>query len=281
MNESLREQCLRLLANGSLPRSACRAPLLGFLRPLLDAGVLAEVRSGAGRRLMVVETTAARQFIAARFPDAPAFAGASSRVSSVGEFRDSKVLDRIEPEIVCVRGWKPSVLRRHGRDLDVDAATREHGVFSFLLEFNGGYTLHGPCALVENVSLLIHLERLNLPVGLAGWTRGRMSGDLVSWLAAQTAADLTWLHLPDYDPVGLSEFVRLQRRLGPRIRLHQPADLPERFARFSNRRLLDKANNRALLAGLRRDPPAEIQPVLDLIDRHNAALEQEALLLPL
>jgi hypothetical protein len=59
------------------------------------------------------------------------------------------------------------------------------------------------------------------------------------------------LHLPDYDPVGLSEFQRLHSRLGKSVVLHLPGDLETRFAKFSNRELLEKGNSQAMLAQLR------------------------------
>ena len=278
--EHIRAQCELLLQQGSLPRSSCRAGLLAALRPLLDSGVVLEERSGAGRRLVVRDPSTARMFVARRFPGAPVFAGASSRVASVVAFRNSKTLARDEPEIVCARAWRSGVLRRDDQEVDVNQATSAHGMFSFLLDAPSPYALRGPCALVENVSVLIHFERLNLPAGMALWSRGRMSGRFLDWLAAQDAADFTLVHLPDYDPVGLGEFARLRRRLGRRVRLYLPEDLPARFDRFSNPDLLDKANNRALLANLRKTSLPEIQQVLQLIDRHNAALEQEALLIP-
>ena len=95
------------------------------------------------------------------------------------------------------------------------------------------------------------------------------------------APDFTLLHLPDYDPVGLSEFARFRARLGKRARLHMPDDLPARFERFCNRSLLAKTSSRAVLANLRRSSVPEIRQVLELIGRHNAGLEQEALLLDL
>jgi hypothetical protein len=89
------------------------------------------------------------------------------------------------------------------------------------------------------------------------------------------------IHLPDYDPVGLSEFGRLRARLGQRVALHLPADLETRFERFSNRALLKKANSQAMLAQLRRSEMPAIRQVVELIDRYNAGLEQEALLVQL
>ena len=59
------------------------------------------------------------------------------------------------------------------------------------------------------------------------------------------------LHLPDYDPVGLSEFGRVDVRLGHRAGLYLLPDLEARFDRFSNGDLLKNLNSQATLAQLR------------------------------
>ena len=279
--ENIRAQFEALLGHGSLPYSACSGSFLKTLRPLLDSGVVVEERSGAGRRLAVHDTVAVQAFFSKRYPDAALFDGASSRIVGVARFRDTKALLLDEPRLVCVRAWRANVLLRDGQPVDAAAATASHGVFAFLLADQSPYSLCGACALVENPAVFACLERLNLPVGMAIYGHGRASTRLVDWLAGITAPDFTLLHLPDYDPVGLSEFARFRARLGKRARLHLPHDLPARFERFSNRGLLDKTNSRAVLANLRRSSVPEVRQVLEIIDRHNAGLEQEALLLEL
>jgi hypothetical protein len=103
---------------------------------------------------------------------------------------------------------------------------------------------------------------------------------MLNWLEQMKAEDFTLLHLPDYDPVGLSEFGRLRRILGKHARLHIPLDLEARFERYSSRLFLERSNNRALLATLRKSSVPEIGQVIAMIDRANGCLEQEALLLP-
>jgi hypothetical protein len=121
-------------------------------------------------------------------------------------------------------------------------------------------------------------ERVGELSELVIYGQGRASNRLLEWLAGITSPEFTLLHLPDYDPVGLSDFERLRGRLGERIRLHLPADLHQRFARHANRSLLDKPKSRAILGNLRRTSSGDIRQVLALIDHHNAGLEQEALL---
>jgi hypothetical protein len=63
------------------------------------------------------------------------------------------------------------------------------------------------------------------------------------------------------------------------VRLHLPHDLDQQFACFSNQALLKHANGQSMLANLRGSDSPEVRQVVALIDRQNAGLEQEALLL--
>jgi hypothetical protein len=45
------------------------------------------------------------------------------------------------------------------------------------------------------------------------------------------------------------------------------------------RKLVEKRKSQAMLAQLRKSQSAEVRHVVELIDRHNAGLEQEALFL--
>jgi hypothetical protein len=111
--------------------------------------------------------------------------------------------------------------------------------------------------LVENPAVLAVAEQLHLGVGLIIYGHGRISNRAIDWLARMADSSFSLLHLPDYDPVGLSEFQRLHARLGKRVDLYLPADLETRFARFSNEELLKRANSQAMRAQLRRSNPRQ------------------------
>jgi len=277
--ENIRAQLSELLAQGSLPRSACSGTLRKVLRPILDSGVVVEERSGAGRRLVVHDAEALSDFYFQRYPDARAFDKAPSRVVGVARFRDSKALANDAAEFVCARALNPGALLRNGKPVDVAFATQEHGVFAFSLGNESPYSLRGPCALVESPVVFALIELLKLPVDLVIYGHGRASNRLLDWIAQMSAPDFTLLHLPDYDPVGLNEFTRLRTKLGERVKLHVPSDLSARFEKFSKRNLLEKGNSQALLRNLRKSPVSEIRHALQLIHEHNAGLEQEALFL--
>jgi len=277
--EQIQSKLSELVDAGTLPLSACSNAFLTALRPALESGVVAEAKSGAGRRLVVLNSDALRLFFAGRYPNAKLFENAPSRVAGIARFRDSKVLPNDAAEIVCLRAWQNQTLFRNSVAVDVVRATQEYGVFAFTLGNLSSYSLDGPCALVENPVVFALLERLRLPVGIAILGHGRVSGRLLDWLTHINASDFRIIHLPDYDPVGLNEVARLRRRLGERIALYLPSDLDKYFDKFSNRALLAAANSQTLLRYLRQSEDSQIQVVLDFIDKNNAGLEQEALLL--
>jgi hypothetical protein len=132
---------------------------------------------------------------------------------------------------------------------------------------------------VENPAAFIHFERANIPADLAIYGGGRASSGLLEWLAKNNDAAFHLIHLPDYDPVGLSEFIRLRGRLGSRVSLHLPKDLRKYFERYSNPALLQPPRSRVLLGKLRASANPEVREVLHLIEEFNAGLEQECLFL--
>jgi hypothetical protein len=264
----------------SLPRSQCGREFLKLLAPLLDSGVVGWQRAGTGRRLVVNDADTLRDFSRHWFPNAnlPNYAG--SRLASVGHFRNTKAIPNSENEIISLRVWRNDALLKNGRPLDAVALTDAHGLFSFLFTRNCPYALCGLCALTENPALFAAVERLNLGLDAVIYGGGRISSRVLDWLVGTTHAEFSLLHLPDYDPSGLSEFQRLERHLGTRVSLYVPSDIEMRFARFSNPKLLTKANTQALLSQLRLSRITPIRYVTELIDRYNAGLEQEALLIP-
>ncbi len=271
----------KLIENQVLPASECGKAFLSFLAPLIESAVLNWQRCGSGRRLFVSNADALREFCRQRFPESASTTDTEGRVTGVGRFRDSKAVSNTGNEIISIRAWKDEALLKSGEPVGAAAATAAHGVFSFWVTLNTPYRLNGPCMLVENPAVFAYAEQLKLPVDSAIYGHGRISNRALDWIATIGDSNSILIHLPDYDPVGLSEFQRLHARLGNRVVLHVPIDLAARFERFSNRKLLKRINSQAILAHLRRSTLPAIRCVVELIDRYNAGLEQEALFIQL
>lgn len=277
--ENILTQLDRLCEHGGMPRSQCSGSLLKMLCPMLDSGVVVEERSGAGRRLVVHDGTALREFRKLRFPEANVPGATPSRVAGVARFRDSKAGASDTPDTLILRAWSDTALWHKGQPVPTAQATAAHGVFSFVLTPSCSYELRAPCALVENPAVLLGFERLRQDIPLALYGGGRISGRVRAWLAGQSAPGFRLIHFPDYDPVGMSEHLRLRTLLGDRVSLHLPGDLAAQFTRFGNPELMRRPASQALLPKLRNSDLAEVKFVLELMDRHNAGLEQEALLI--
>lgn len=277
--ERLRARLWALEAGGSLPASACPAAVRNALQPALAAGLVREERAGAGRSLRVIDAPGFAAFLRHLFPDAPTAPDTLARVAAVARFRDSKGLPSDTPSILLARAWSDRVLTVAGEAVAAGTATRQHGVFAWVLRDD--YQLRGPVALVENPAVFQSFELLpdRPPVELVLYAGGRAPQRVLEWLARPDHGGHPVHHCPDYDPVGLSEFLRLRSAVGARARLHRPANLANLLARHGNRDLLRRKHSQALLARLRGTTDPEVAPVLALIDQLAVGLEQEALLL--
>lgn len=274
---SIRARFVELASSGSLPASSLSASFRTALQPLLDSAVLTEQRSGAGRRIVVLHPEALSLFIQNRFPSTDS--SESGRTAGVALFRNSKSVANQTPPVLRIRAWHDPALLLDQSCTHAAAATQRHGLFACVLSHPDRYQLTQPCALIENPEVFLRFHELNLATPVAIDGHGRLHSRILDWLASHASPTFSVLHLPDYDPTGLSEFVRLHQHLGHRVSLHLPPDLDSLFARYSNPALLDPTHSRAALARLRSSSIPEVRTVCSLIDRHNAGLEQEALLL--
>lgn len=282
MNSAARHHAVlhRLALKGSVAESSCGPSLLSVLGPLLHGGILVRQKSGAGRRIAVINPTRFSAFLAREFPHGQTeVSHMPVRVQGVGRFRDTKTVRGASDEIVCVRGWHDGALFRNGDPVSVAEPTREHGVFAFLLTGDSAYQLRGTAATVENPTLFSLFERLHTGFDLVLYTSGRLSRQLIAWLALQGVDGLKIVHFGDYDPAGLDDYRRLRTACGEAAVLFYPADLPRLFRTYGNARLLNGANTQSLLRRLRASGDTTIKSVVKLIDESNAGLEQEALLL--
>lgn len=271
--------CRRLMEAGALSRSACGSSLPRALRPLFDSGVVRWEKLGGGQRLVVANTAGFQRWFQHHFPGSqfPEDA-ASSRVRGVAQFRDSKALRSNLPEVVSLRSIGDGFLLRDGVPVPTTCSTREHGVFSFTLTTDTLYSLTGNCAVVENVAVFHSFEKLGLDVPLAIHVHSS-SRRFLNWLASNVERGIHVVHLPDYDPFGLTHFLRFHRRLGDAISLHMPADLAVLFRSYSKSALLRSPKNQRMLLKLREATHPAVKRVVALIDDFNAGQEHEALLI--
>lgn len=267
----------QLILLGSLPVSQCGIGLMKKLKPLLASEALIIERFGAGQRLKVNDFEALQSYFRKQYPGEEVSQDGPTRVAGIAQFRNSKAMRNDTPELVVTRIMSScAIVSEHSTDSF--AISQDHGVFTFFSKNKSVYRLNGVWALIENPTLFLEHERVLGSDVSAILLNGRGSNRLYQWLARQDAPTLRLIHCPDYDPVGLDEFLRAHSVLGERVSLYLPKELDELFLTYSSPALIAPTQQQALLRNLRTSAHPEVMRVVALIDRHNAGLEQEAML---
>lgn len=272
-----------LTADGAVPASRMSAKARGRLAPLFSADVLAEVRAGAGRRVEVRDADTLARFVARHYPSGlfgdPAADDLDRRTLALARYRDTKALGGLDFEIVEYRLAGTSPLMIGG--VVTGRPDTPAGLGAFVLYERGGadrdVQFSGVVATVENPTVFIRYDWAAAGVDMAIATYGRMSRRLIDWLASESMRDAKVIHYGDYDPVGLSEFCRLDSALAGHATLFIPDEIERLFPLYSDRNLLSRSAS--LLPSLQQNQHVGVQRVLRLMAEYGGALEQEALLI--
>lgn len=277
--DSLAKHLAILSDKSSLPSSSMSKADRRRIQSLFDAGVLAEEKSGAGRRLIVRNQQALQAFVLTMYPSGlEGFKGdLPARSKAVADRRDSKKTIGKNPVTVLVRGFNGCTFEKNGAHLPVAEWTRSAGVAALCLESMRGWKCKGTIGTVENLETFWNIDKLAPFVDLAVYAEGRIGADVLKWLTSIEMIETQILHFPDYDPVGMDEYLRIKNACSERASLYRPEDLEKLFNLYGKAQLLRDSS--AVLARLRKSDDSDVRYVVDLMDRCGVGLEQEALLI--
>lgn len=260
----------RLLENGSLGFSAANR---GQLAELLGLGIVSIRSAGLRRTIVVADSDQLAQWLQARYPTHP-----------------------IDPDRLATRGG--NIVRRGGSKVGRHAhevlplpfkwfgdgqdrltrITRDFGLAAALTDRLAGLALPERWHLltIENWEPFLQADYTAAPAPvMVAYLGGNVSDAVLKALDTFGSAPLSVLHFGDYDWEGLYIFQRLQRFL-PAARLYIPPDIATLFADFGDRRLIERQIRKAAFDMHDR----ACRPVVELMARFNAGLEQEIVGLP-
>jgi len=278
----------RLIQGQRLASSELSAQARKQLRPLLVGGVLVTETSGRGE---VVEVRKPEQLLAWAQHTFPSFEG---RWQVPGEFGRAQSIARRRSSKAAGSGIGAGVLHLramadgrgaatvNGVNFPVRELTAQYGVAACIVRADTQFEFTGQTVLVENLECFLNAERILPEASILLNGAGRLSDQLIACLGRSRITPAPLLHMPDYDPVGLSDYLRLRSVLGARAALFVPTDIEPRFAALGDRRLIaDKPRNRTLLEQLSTKawPCRESERIFQLIKESGSGLEQESLLL--
>lgn len=276
--DPLAERLELLLEEGSIESSRLSVAMRRRLSTLFEFRALVEEKAGGGRRVRVRDREAVERWVSASYPSGLCGADPSlpARAEAVANFRDSKAGRKLTIFPRFMRGFGATVLRRASSTLPLATLTSAHDLVGVLVDLGDPWELDGTLALVENLELFMHIEAVVPGIDAALWTIGCFDQRALRWIAGMPRCQV--LHVGDYDPIGLSEYLRVRAAMpAGRASLFVPADFEVLVATYGQTRLLERSV--AVLARVRRDAPEELKGVLSVMDRHRKALEQEALLI--
>ena len=277
--DALAEKLETLLLQGALPASRLGRGDRTRLQALFDAGVLQQVRSGAGLRVVVQQPATLRAFAEKTYPSGLRCEGDAlpARARAVAQLRDSKKGKGRCPATVLLRGFGGCRLAADSTTLAVADWTAQAGVAAVALDRIVHWGFSGTLAIVENLELFWNIEQISPEVELALYAQGRLTQRLLKWLASPSMQSARVMHFGDFDPVGLDEYLRLKQACPERSALYRPDNLEDLFRKYSKPRLL--TDNTAIMNRLRKVDDPEVSSIVKLIDRFGGGLEQEALLI--
>jgi len=273
----------KLQSDGRLPLSAFSRRALAEMKTLFDTEVLSVDRSPRGDVVVVRQVQELVLWMERAFPSAGAnldhlvnlpraLAAASHRNTKRGKttHRQQALLFR------AVNA--DEVAQINGEDWPIGQLTQRFGVAAVVIDESTSLTLPPNCALVENQEVFFNCERILPSIQTVLYSNGRVSSLLIKVLARSLPETTAWWHLPDYDPVGLDDHLRLHLA-GCRPTLFIPTNLAVLWDRYGQRPILEKRNNSKIIERLSTaQMTPEVQTIFDLIKRTGKVLEQEALI---
>lgn len=283
MSQSQRKLLRRLQEAGSkgVPASAVPSGCRRLLADLETCGAIGRQMVGRGNVICIQNQDAFGAFVLDRYPLGldPLAEEVADRASGVRLLGDAKAAKRGSREGVFIRSMRSaSLCGADGARLPVAELTAVSGGAAILLGDHCPWSFRGVVALVENAEAFWQHE-LELPEpDLAICTCGRASERLLAWLSSDQMVDCTYIHWPDYDPVGCLEYLRIRDRCGERVTMHLPGRVRSLLPVYGKRSLITQ-QLQELDAVRRRCPSGPIAELVELFDEHRRGLEQEVLLL--
>lgn len=274
--DPLARMLAQLRADGRVASSRLPDSAVQRIRPLLEAGVVVERRSGAGRALILLDRDALNAFIEVHFPGGLSWDSVRrDRAGAVRQARNSK-RSGTQCAVVSMIG-RAGKFMVGGKELDIADATKAFGCCSVMVDAESGGQLAG----IARVGIVENADVFGLSLTIDGipdvvlYAGGRIKADVLRWLLRVLPNSVGVEHMGDFDLVGLSEFMRVRSVFGRRARLWVPANLSDLF-RYGNPKLFEK-QDRSHLTEYLADVDPSVRMVAELIQRTGSCLEQEIL----
>ncbi|MBE0440162.1 MAG: hypothetical protein IBX57_10485 [Gammaproteobacteria bacterium] len=171
----------------------------------------------------------------------------------------------------------------NGDSLDLQDVTHKLGAAVLAIGGDCEQSWHtqGELWLVENQALFDRFDWLpDCNSATVAYYSGHLRKRLIDWLSLRKRASRIWL-FPDYDGVGLSNYLRIKQALGSQVNFWLMPNWQQRLLRYGNNKLWQDTAREfnamlPLLLPVIKDEP-ELCLLVDAMQCNGLALEQEAI----
>lgn len=168
------------------------------------------------------------------------------------------------------------VWTNNGVAVNLFKIVQDCGIASLLIKPSDNWQTDNPIALVENIDLLVYADQYFKKIEFDGsvlYYGGWISKRTIAWLKTLKNTPVTIF--PDYDPVGLNNYLILKKAL-PDLEIYIPENLQDLLIRYGDPKRLESLTDRKRLEQT-RDEKASF--LYSLLLKHGAGLHQEGLML--
>lgn len=199
----------------------------------------------------------------------------SSKAKAVALHKDAHK-GKDETLLLMLSATQKVLWYKNGVAVDLYKIVQDCGIASILVKPGDNWQTDNPIALVENQDLIVYADQYFKKIKFQGTVihyPGWVSKKTIAWL--KTLKNNAVTILPDYDPVGIKNYIILKKEL-PRLKIYIPEDLPELLLRFGDPERLNTLTDRKLLEQTKDENAAWLYK---LLLKHGVGLHQEALML--
>jgi hypothetical protein len=249
------------------------------LQSLFATEVLEEVRIAGGRSVILCDQPALLAYVKKYYPsglEKKIELKGSPRSNAIAQLRDAKKTSVTDAEILSLRaGGSVDILSKNGKLLPLIEWCDIADVAAVRLDDASQWTGSGLMAIVENLEVFLHFEKIGFETDLIYYAAGRLSERALRWLSSPGMQLCRIVHFGDYDPVGVDEYLRLKKACPGRVEMYVPDNLEALLSQYGKPALLE--NSKALLSRLRMEEDETARYLVSLMDIYNCGLEQEVL----
>ncbi len=274
MLNASRKWLIRLLESGTLAASGVPKAAKAEIGHFEDVGFIQLQKSGAGARYIIINKEAVYGLLQATgYHGEPGRLTAKARaVALQGDAHKG----RDEAMLLMLSSAGHAEWSNGENTIDIASHVAQFGISSMVVRPGDQWHTKQPVGLVENLDPVIYATQYFEKVGFQGsliYYSGWLSEKFLDWLTEIKRAP-SYVIFPDYDIVGITNYLRAQNRVGNSLSIYIPDNIDELLQRFG-KKLVSKASR----APIELSGDSEAIQLYHTLLETGRVLDQESLLL--